>query len=108
MIVPLAVINRQTAVLKLNPFGFFEAEPAFSIALPLIVLLGLAFFVGLVAGWVTARLLPLDKKEKPAPHRITLPDVPIVGKDENNHIEEENQAQMLTKQPSGTMKDDNQ
>jgi hypothetical protein len=54
IIVALAVANRQAVVVSLDPFD--RTDPAFSIALPLYVLILLLIIVGVVVGGIAAWL----------------------------------------------------
>ena len=87
LIVPLAVLNRQQVPLKLNPFDFFTPEQSFTITLPLIVLLGVAFITGAAVGWVVGQW-PFGKRQKStSPKKIELSDVPIVVKTDATEVE---------------------
>jgi formate hydrogenlyase subunit 3/multisubunit Na+/H+ antiporter MnhD subunit len=52
ILLPLAVLNRQTVTLFLNPLDLTRAAPERALTLPLFIALFAAFSCGLLLGWV--------------------------------------------------------
>ena len=52
ILLPLAVLNRQTVTLSLNPMDLMRAAPESALTMPLFIALFIAFCLGLMLGWL--------------------------------------------------------
>ena len=52
ILLPLAVLNRQTVTLSLNPMDLMRAAPESALTMPLFIALFVAFCLGLLLGWL--------------------------------------------------------
>lgn len=56
ILLPLAVLNRQTVTIAFNPMDLLRDGPQGRLAIPLFIALFALFILGLIAGWVMGRL----------------------------------------------------
>jgi formate hydrogenlyase subunit 3/multisubunit Na+/H+ antiporter MnhD subunit len=56
ILLPLAVLNRQTVTIAFNPMDLLRDAPQGRLAMPLFIALFALFILGLIAGWVMGRL----------------------------------------------------
>lgn len=55
ILLPLAVLNRQSVGIFVNPMDLIRAEPSGRIFVPLFIALFVIFILGLMVGWVMGR-----------------------------------------------------
>ena len=100
VLLPLAVLNRQSVVISLNPMDLMRAEPQSAIEMPLFIALFISLIVGLMLGWVLQRMAGNKTRNNPknqaAPTLPTLPGMVKTAQLKADTSKDGDPAQVLT------------
>lgn len=70
ILLPLAVLNRQSVGIFVNPMDLIRAEPSGRIFVPLFIALFVIFILGLMVGWVMGRFGDAKKPVQNTTHTM--------------------------------------